>query len=188
MYTFFPSNAMLIHHVVSWSREIMHLVASIHFPSICLSFCLIISPIWLVIFTCSKDNVRKQLASRNARSTFIVWWMGVDYELFCATLCTRSILLTIDSGIYIDDFTPSSIQTHGFRQVCTPSEKKVVLAAFLVVSHQTINKVKIVRVVTFQGSFLLGRLLTRNSIFLREKDAQSTWEARIVSESVIHIV
>ncbi len=26
---------------------------------------------------------------------FLVWWMGVDYELFCATLCTRSDLLVI---------------------------------------------------------------------------------------------
>ena len=24
---------------------------------------------------------------------YLVWWMGMDYELFCATLCTRSVLL-----------------------------------------------------------------------------------------------
>ena len=71
----------------------------------------------------------------NSKS-ILVWWMGVDYELFCATLCTRSVLLVIHSLGYI--FTPSRIQIHGFRPVCTPSQKKVVLAAFMVVIHQTI--------------------------------------------------
>ena len=31
----------------------------------------------------------------------LVWWMGVDYELFCATLCTRSVLLVIHSLGYL---------------------------------------------------------------------------------------
>ena len=34
-------------------------------------------------------------------SAAVVWWMGVDYELFCATLCTRSVLLAIHSLGYI---------------------------------------------------------------------------------------
>ncbi len=29
----------------------------------------------------------------------VVWWMGVDHELFCATLCTRSALLVIHSWV-----------------------------------------------------------------------------------------
>ncbi len=33
--------------------------------------------------------------------TLLVWWMGVDYELFCATLCTLSDLLVIHSLGYI---------------------------------------------------------------------------------------
>ncbi len=33
--------------------------------------------------------------------TLIVWWMGVHYELFCATLCTHSVLLVIHSLGYI---------------------------------------------------------------------------------------
>ncbi len=31
----------------------------------------------------------------------IVWWMGVDYELFFATICTGSDLLVIHSLGYI---------------------------------------------------------------------------------------
>ncbi len=35
---------------------------------------------------------------RDSRTQYaIVWWMGVDYELFCVTLCTRSVLLVIHS-------------------------------------------------------------------------------------------
>ena len=66
--------------------------------------------------------------------TILVWLMGVHYKLFCATLCTRSVLLVIHSLGY----TPSRIQIRRFRPVCTPSQKKVFLAAFLVVIHQTI--------------------------------------------------
>ncbi len=55
-------------------------------------------------------------------------------------LCSSGYTL---SGIYNDDLswspkTQSRIQIHRFRPVCAPSQKKVVLAAFLVVIHQTI--------------------------------------------------
>ena len=37
------------------------------------------------------------LVWKQSRKNHIVWWMGVDYELFFATLCTRSDLLVIHS-------------------------------------------------------------------------------------------
>ncbi len=40
-----------------------------------------------------------QLPKRD--TSLIVWWMGVDYELFFATLCTGSDLLVIHSLGYI---------------------------------------------------------------------------------------
>ena len=51
--------------------------------------------------------------------------MGVDYVPFCATLCTRSDLLVIHSL--------------GYPWVSASVQKKVVLAAFSVVIHQTIK-------------------------------------------------
>ncbi len=37
----------------------------------------------------------------NVIKPYLVWWMGVDYELFFATLCTHSDLLVKHSLGYI---------------------------------------------------------------------------------------
>ncbi len=94
----------------------------------------------------------------------IVWWMGVDYELFCATLCTRSVLLVIHSlgyilmiyvghreqisarrPIYFLNLHHPAYKLMGFGRCAHPRKKKVVLAAFLVVIRQTITYAKFSR-------------------------------------------
>ncbi len=56
----------------------------------------------------------------------IVWWMRPIYELFCATPCKHPNFWGA-----LPHINPE------YGDVCTPSQKKVVLAGFLVVIHQT---------------------------------------------------
>ncbi len=73
--------------------------------------------------------------------------MGVDYELFCATLCTRSVLLVIHSLGYIiyTILHTNPLVSAGVHTLA----KKVVLAAFLVVIHQTTLASKNVKIDTY---------------------------------------
>ncbi len=61
---------------------------------------------WWMSISCLLENVEHSaekgkecddlsVISYISSSLLLVWWMGVDYELFCATLSTRSDLLVI---------------------------------------------------------------------------------------------
>ncbi len=70
-----------------------------------------------------------------ARGNLIVWWMGVDYELISWTLCTRTTRekRSWSSLIYTNQHTNPWVST------CVHTlAKKAVLAAFLIIIHQTI--------------------------------------------------
>ena len=77
-------------------------------------------------------------AGFNKRKLSLVWWKGVDYKHFCATLCTRSDLLVIYSlgYLYFLNLHHSAYKSMGFGR-CAHPRKKVVLTAFLVVINQT---------------------------------------------------
>ena len=47
--------------------------------------------------------------------SLLVWWMGVNYKLFCATLCTRSDLLVITDYV-IELNLLSSLDTGYIRE------------------------------------------------------------------------
>ncbi len=84
----------------------------------------------------------------------LVWWMEVNYELFCVTLCTRSVLLVIHSLGYIFSLIYTIPHTNLISAGVHTLIKKVVLAAFLVVIHQTMytlpqNKRKIGNGISF---------------------------------------
>ncbi len=71
----------------------------------------------------------------NHNNIILVWWMGLDYKLFCATLCTRSDLLGIHS-LYSTQISMQNIPIYTNPwvlpgPVCTPSQKKLFQLPFL---------------------------------------------------------
>ena len=67
---------------------------------------LVFSPIFTCCYEFFLNNKTIQIGIDIHNPTcFIVSWMGVDYELFCATLCTRSDLLVIHSLGYMTRVT-----------------------------------------------------------------------------------
>ena len=88
--------------------------------------------------------MRSRICTQILTYHVIFWWMGVDYELIFWTLCPCSDLLVIRSldisgqrPIYFLNLHHSAYKSMGFG-LCAHPRKKVVLAAFLIVIHQTI--------------------------------------------------
>ena len=74
----------------------------------------------------------------------VVWWIGVDYGIICATLCTCSDLLvgyTLSGNILTIFLIHTILHTNPWVVAAVHTlRKKVVSTAFLVVIHQTIGK------------------------------------------------
>ncbi len=88
------------------------------------------------------------------------------------------------SGIFI----PSRIQINGFRPVCTPSQKKVVLAAFLIVIHQTSRLVRDFchENMNFFSHFMPNALLLLPLIFLSSSPLSTAYPPKECCHLSIH--